>query len=348
MFDLFKLHQPIDIGPESWICFGGKNLHDEVILAMEKNKKSKKQIARNYSSSLGCSMGPFEEVVYHRKHIPIPILNYLIDNNIISKRAILENVDELKVNTSKAKPLKAVKNLSLDLCRIAGAFAADGNLHARFGFQGRSENEMKLFDNSYRMGKFYRFRTNDLRKALELSKKNHKNIRIWQDYSLDLTDGYRFATEKYKEWLETTFNIRLPVLREFRNAYRLNFSNKIIARYLTTFLGFPSGKKSNIVKEPEIIRNAGIDFRNAFLQGLFTFDGCVNKKGVVCYISKSKNLINSIDEIICKNNIKLRIYEDIKRERWHISFTKGESKKCLNFFVPGTKKWLRLKEHYGL
>ncbi|MBL7206162.1 MAG: hypothetical protein ISS36_01015 [Candidatus Aenigmarchaeota archaeon] len=349
MFNLLKLHQSIDIGPNSWICFGGNNLHEEVKLAIERSGRTRKEIVRDLSEKFNCSKGPFEESFYNHKWIPIPILNFLIDNRIMFKNVILRNTEKLKVNTSKAKPITAVKNLTIDLCKIAGAFAADGNLHFRIGFQGKSKKHMNLFDDYFRLGKLYRFRTNNIKLASKFATKiNQKNIRMWQDYNIDLTDGYKISVKKYKKLIEKTFNLNLPKLREFRNAWRLNFSNKIIARYLTTFFGFPTGKKTMVVNEPKIIKDRGNKFRGAFLQGLLTFDGCVNKRGVVYFLSKSKRLINSANEIMINNNINPQIYNDIKRERWQIRLRKIDSEKCLKFFEPYTEKWSKLKVYYGL
>lgn len=349
MFDLFKLHQPIDVGPKSWICFRGKDLKGKVEFAIKRKNLTFKRAAELLAESLNCGTAPFKEVFYAgNEWIPLPALEILVERKIISKKDVLDNTEEIKVNSAKSKPVKAVKELSMDFARIAGAHAADGNIHLRIGFQG-AEKEMKKIVEPRIIGGHYRFRTADYKKAVELMDKiNPKKIRVWQEYNIDLTDENRLSVLKYKSWFKGVFGVDLPKPSRFKNAWRINFSNKIIARYMMTFLGFPAGKKSVSVREPNIIRKSAHDMRIAFLQGVLSFDGSVNKRGNLYLTIKSKSLINSVNQIISRRGLNPRIYHDIKRERWTLSLIKEESKQCLDMFVEDTEKWTKLKMLHGL
>jgi intein/homing endonuclease len=334
-FDLFKLYQPIDIGAKSWICFSGKDLWSLIDKSVEKSGISRKKIVNKLSKRLNCCYGPFEEVFYNKKEwIPLPMLNYLVEQGIISKIEILRSVERLKVNSAKARPLKAVKHLNKTLCKIAGAFSADGNLHVRIGFYDKPLKKHRI-----------RMRLDE---ASELIETVSKNRRMWQEYALDLTDESKLSVMKYKKWIENLFGISISRPVKFRNAWRLNFSNKIVARYFHLFLDFPYGRKTKTVSEPLIIRKSSIEDRNAFLQGALTFDGCINKKGNIYFVSKSKNFINSIKEIMIRNKLDPRLYYDIKRSRWQIRLIRSDTKKSSFMFVKNTPKWQRLNDFYGL
>jgi len=357
MFDLFKLHQIIDNGAKSWICVYGKDMREYLIDSIKKSKFTCKRIIRDASKELNSSQGPFSDVFYcNKKWIPIPLLLYLIKIKVVEKKITLEKIEYLKVNAVKAKPIRAVKTLSITLCKILGSHAADGNLYARIGFNSFDKKSLEsILDNEQRRQIYktkrgaYRYKVAYKEAIKILKQKLPKDIKTWQEYNIDLTDQYKNAVLVYSNWIEKTFGLKLQVKKyPKKDAWRINFSNKIIARYFANFFQFPIGEKTEIVNEPSLISIAGNRYRLAFLQGVMLFDGGVDKSGCVSLISKSKNLINSANEILNNNDIHPRFYFDAKRDRQSLNFRKIQSKNSLYLFESNTEKWQRLRDIHGL
>lgn len=359
-FDLLKLHQPIDLGAKSWVCGSGKNLRSYILGSVKSSNISFKKLIKDAAEEFNCSEGPFADVFYSGKEwVPLPLINYFVERKILNKKEVLKRIELLKMNTAKPKPVIAVKNLTLTLCKIAGAHAADGNLYVRIGFDSKNKKTLEKILNSKQKQKIYRIKRGEYRYRTDykdalniLKKKIPKNIKIWQDYALDLTDGYRNAVEAYSRWVKETFGITL-IVRKYgseKNAWRINFSNKIIARYFIHFLTFPIGEKTTIVAEPPVIKNSNQNYRKAFLMGVLLFDGGVAKSqgGIISLVSKSKNLIESANDILKHDGIFPRIYYYKKMDRWHLTFNKAQSKEGIELFERGTEKYQLLRSLHGL
>ena len=146
-FDLFKLHDlNLDIKPKSWICVSGKGLKEKLFKLLieicDSNQISKSSVIRQIAQNLNCPFSNIKRVIYCRIRVPLPAILELLnlwstklnksEIELINKKKELQNSFEiLKSNFSLAKPMKAVKKLSINLAKICGAHAADGWINVR-------------------------------------------------------------------------------------------------------------------------------------------------------------------------------------------------------------------------
>ncbi|KXB00303.1 hypothetical protein AKJ42_01055, partial [candidate division MSBL1 archaeon SCGC-AAA261C02] len=209
------------------------------------------------------------------------------------------------------KTCKAVKLLDNNLAKIAGAHAADGHLRCR--------------------------QTN----------RGERNVRR---YEFVVRDGYRSNLEALVKWMKSAFSLQPKIRRESSSeGWNIYVSNKIIFRYLNQIFGFPTGRKHDIVKMPDIIANSSLDVQKSFCLGVFTFDGGVDHRtGYVNLQTKSYKLFKDINQVLRTVDIKPDYMS--KRPdhygRWTIRFRKTQKlRKCLTLFEPMTEKWERLKDH---
>jgi len=363
-FDIFKLHDDlIDIGNQSWICFYGPNLSEIIDELKKEHNLSDKQLARVIAKKVGCKSWTPEQVLWKKKKwIPIPLLNVLIEMSDSSdefKRKIQEDVSLIKCNSATSKPIKAVKELSLDICKIAGAHAGDGNLHNTFGIEikDRSLKDEILDDlkKDYPHSKIFKTRDRMRIKIKNVNPKlilslldKYKDITFWFTYGINVTEGYEDNLKAFSRWIKNVFDIEVKVKKHgTKKAWRVDFDNKIIARYFMRFFDFPADAKTYIVEEPRVIRNAPLEYRQAFLLGLMTFEGYTpcRQKGVG-FSSKSKMLADSVYEIMIKSDIPVKQVKKDNYDRFICDSRTlyGEDlEKALNVFERDTEKWFRIK-----
>jgi len=125
-------------------------------------------------------------------------------------------------------------------------------------------------------------------------------------WRINISDEDLVAIKKAQEWFIDLFGVT-PKIRKSKkgNWWELEIYNKVIGRYLHVFFNFPIGKKSLVVDEPPVIKNSKLRFRKAFAAGAFNFDGSVAITGDISYESHSPALINSLEEILVKDEIKV-------------------------------------------
>lgn len=300
-FDLFKLQEPEDVNPRTWICVRGKNLNSILRDIINKNCKNSclefaKRISNNLNIKHKSIYGNISKIIdKDNSWVSVPLLKHLIDLEGIDRYKIYEKIEFLKVNASPSKPVKAVKELNTAFCKFAGAHAADGH-----------------------MGKRYR---------------------------ITIIDHYKDNVESYTKWIYDLFGLRLNVEKDKRKkAWLVEYKSKIISRYLRIFFGFPIGRKTYTVLEPEIIKKSSQHFRRAFALGALIFEGCVNIDGRVKLSVKSKNFRDSILEII--NNDGLKVIDGLSCKKYTLeskrALTSEERKRWSKYFEEGTTKWKKL------
>tara|TARA_B100001971_G_C18211428_1_gene550956 strand:- start:680 stop:1708 length:1029 start_codon:yes stop_codon:yes gene_type:complete len=320
-FDLFKLHDPhIDVRPKSWICAGGENLKSKLFELLNEicdtKRVSKSSIMRSIARNLGCCFSNIKRTMYIRKIFSLPIIMELLDlwstklnrsemELIDKKKELQDSIETLKSNSSLARPVKAVKRLSIDIAKICGAHAADGWIDRRIfpdGFYG---------------------------------------------YYFTLRDGDKRSVIAFRNWIKNEFGIECRINNRYRRCYSIEFLNKIFLRYLHVFFGFPCGKKSDIVQEPNLIKNSNFELRKAFALGVMTFDGAVCKDRVEL-LMRSRSLRDSIFKIVNLGGIR-KIYSTPhpdKLDRWRLyssrSVKNEEFMNWLDYFEQNTNKYNRL------
>lgn len=128
--DLFKLHDyKEDLTLKKSIMGKGTNLKKELSKLMNNFDKTKlvKQLLKEFNISIASA----ERLVYLKKDwFPLFFIEYLIKINNKSnlKYEIQDRIELLKANQPPERIYKAVKFLSPNLCKIAGAHTADGTL----------------------------------------------------------------------------------------------------------------------------------------------------------------------------------------------------------------------------
>lgn len=126
--DLFKLHDKKD-NVNSWILAKGENLEEGLKKLIEKTSFSNTELVKHLMKKLDISITTSERLVYlKREWYPLVFIEELVNLTNSSKYEIQGKVDFLKSTKPPIVEYRAVKHLTINLCKIAGAHAADGTL----------------------------------------------------------------------------------------------------------------------------------------------------------------------------------------------------------------------------
>lgn len=317
-FNLLALHDSeYDAHAKSWISAQGALLYDQILTILTALKPlSKKRIARIISERLGVSIDPVKGVVYNtRNWHPIPVILELLSlwtqhknpspsEFLQIQQRIVISIERLKTNCSLSRSVKAPKRLSESLAKICGAHAADGWMGRRY----------------------------------------HEGLGYSYEYTI--REEHAFPLLKFGEWLRDVFDISTRVVKDRSglNCHNIDLNNKVIVRFLHTFLNFPYGKKTETVDEPEVVKRSQLRYRKAFALGVLTFDGYMGKR--VELLVKSKRLRDAVWNIARADNLQVRAVEHCdKYGRWLLYSPErldGSLNRWVDYFEPGTKKYLRL------
>ena len=369
-FNLFSLHKSSDRHPRSWICVQGNTLADTVS-KLEKeiistHKISREHLSRLLSQELHCSRGVIKKLFRGGTPLyPIVVLQELLARSSKPQsfyRKIEKDISTLKVNSASAKPVKAVHTLSKDLAKVIGAFAADGSLSIQLILAAPTQQPLvklqsdlrnaisstKIRRSSARKQYYLAIQLNEYSRSVlnHLEKFADRNLLTQTHYVIELTDEYEDNVRAFTKWIETVFEVKPNFLniKRGKRAWRVIFSNKILARYLTEFFGMKSGLKTYDVAEPERIKVSTLDMRRNFAKGVLMFDGCVTKGGKITFSSKSKDLASAIAEIWTKDRIAHGILSKNKRGEYTIGTTiPNSTERLLKYFEPNTQKWKLLR-----
>ena len=368
-FNLFLLNSTTDLHPRTWICAGGKNigrLFKKLKKEVVKSKKFCKQWSyNNLNNNLRCSPSTIKETLrLERKFYPIPIILELLKftkNKNKFLNIFKNNIEYLKVNSASAKPIKAVNRLNNNLAKILGAFMADGSLSVQVIFSDKDPIRLKILERKLKKIKIHYSAGNcPSRNQHYLSiQVNSKNLRFLNEflknsglliqthYSIGLTDAYKDNVEMFTKWIKDEFNINPNRFEKKKNAWRVCFSNKILARYLIIFFEAIPGPKCFTAFEPKIIKTSHLGIRKSFARGALMFDGCVSKNNKILFSTVSKNFHSSIKQIWLKDKIKFGESILTRKSGYNNKitaynlFTTAENKKnkLFAYFEPNTQKW---------
>lgn len=320
-FDLFKLHSPEDKTPKSWICVSGSGLKEKLNTIVDEIKVSsnvsKSHIFRILAKELGCPFSNVKRRIYCRNTFPLIIILNLLNlwkNNLHkSEEEFISEKKKIQDTFAYFKcnssPAKFVKAVKF----LSPTLAKINGAHAADGW---------------------------------MTARKRKNGFVTYDYAL--REECKIAVLAFQKWASDEFEFTTKVNDRAQGCYSIEFVNKIFVRYLHIFFGFPYGKKSQIVKEPEVIKNADFVFRKAFALGVMTFDGAVCKNKCIELVTKSKCLRDSIFEILMLDgikNIKAVDHPD-KFDRWLFyssrSIKNPDFIKWLSYFEKDTNKYNRI------
>src|SRR3989338_4683951 len=127
--DLFKIHDSKDT-TKNWILAKGKNLKIELKSLISKTGFSNTELVRHLMKKLNISIACAEKLVYlSREWYPLIFIKELVNLTNASKYEIQDKIEFLKSSKPPVVEYKAVKELTINLCKIAGAHAADGTLY---------------------------------------------------------------------------------------------------------------------------------------------------------------------------------------------------------------------------
>ena len=294
--DLFKLHDSKD-NTKNWILCKGEHLEIELAHLINDTGLSNTELVKYLMKKLNISIACAECLVYlKREWYPLVFVEELVNLTNTPKYEIQDKIGSLKSSKPPVVEYKAVKELTINLCKIAGAHAADGSL---------------------------------------------------RDSYISITDYHKSSIIALIGWFEELgFNPKLIQIGE--NEWGIRFHSRIISRYLTKFFDFPSGCKQYTVKEPEIIRNASIEFRKAFALGALTFEAGIGMKTQVELCVSSKGFRDSIAEILTELKISYKYMEKQSSNYWRLwsnSLSKEEALEWLQVFEPNTEKWFKLNDY---
>ncbi|MDP1696003.1 MAG: hypothetical protein Q8L29_03755 [archaeon] len=164
-----------------------------------------------------------------------------------------------------------------------------------------------------------------------------------------ITDGYKSDLVVLSKWLENSFDVKYKIKKvKNSNEWAIEFHSGVISLYLRKVFDFPSGTKVYTVSEPEIIRNASLNFRKSFALGALTFEAGVGMKHQVDLCVSSKEFRDSIADILVLLNLRFTKMKNMSGEYWRLwsnKLTKDEANKWIALFEPNSEKWLLLNDY---
>lgn len=360
-FNILLLNSQQDKHPRTWICLGGSKLNiilQDIKNSILKDKKwSRYRLSKEIANLLHCATNTVETTLAsQRKFYPIPIIKILLKLSANKKKfskEFIKNIEYLKVNSASAKPVKVVKKLDKNLAKILGAFMADGSLSVQIviaNSQPKDLDKIKLELTKLRIS--HSIGNAPSRKqyyiSIQANRNNFKhlnklisspNLLVQTHYNIELTDEYRDNVEAFVGWIKKQFCINPTSFYKKTNAWRVIFSNKILARYLMYFFGVMPGPKAYDAYEPKIIKKSGLAIRKEFAKGVLMFDGCVNINKKILFSSKSAILANSISGIWKRDGIKFGKSINKRHEYSLFTITENKKEKLLKYFEADTQKW---------
>jgi len=359
-FNLLLLHMLEDIHPRTWICLKGPKIYN-IIKHIEKevcrnNNWSKRRLSLLISNQLECHHNTIYHLFQNKyEFYPIPVILELLKFNKHKQKFLKEvknNITYLKVNSASSKPVKGVNKLNKNLAKILGAFMADGSLSIQKVIASPQSKDLREIENKLKKLKIH-YSTgvspsrNQYYVSIQMNRNNFKKLNklnrsflTQTHYNIELSDEYEDNVEAFIKWIKEEFNIHPNRFKQKKGAWRVTFSNKILARYLMRFFEVKPGPKTYYAHEPKIIKRSGLQLRKAFAKGVLMFDGCVSQQRKILFSTKSCNLFNSIKEIWRKDKINFGESLSQRRKEWNLFTTVSNTKgNLLKYFEPYTQKW---------
>jgi intein/homing endonuclease len=165
-------------------------------------------------------------------------------------------------------------------------------------------------------------------------------IKSSKDYRVTLTE-HKSLIDLHNKQLKEIFDIHAKKRKITNEIYISIVNSKTYHRFFTHVIKIPAGKKAKTVKEPQIIKEAGVEFRKRFVRGLIDTEGSVynaNRQTILQISLKSPFLINSILEILKEIGLNSYVYhyKDVFTLRL---FGKKQVQKYFELIGTSSKKW---------
>ena len=124
--DLFKIHDSKDT-TKNWIFAKGIHLKIELKYLINKAGFSHTDLVKHLMKKLNVSIASAERLVYLKKDwYPLVFIEELVELTHSPKYKIQDKIDFLKSSKPPVVEYAAIKELTVNLCKITGAHAADG------------------------------------------------------------------------------------------------------------------------------------------------------------------------------------------------------------------------------
>lgn len=169
-------------------------------------------------------------------------------------------------------------------------------------------------------------------------------------YTIKLTCGNeKFLEICYKDF-QDIFGIKPRIVKGKGNYWDIKINSLPLTLIFNKIFSISSGKKSEIIREPIIVKESDMECRIAFLRGLIDTDGSIflnrQKKPVLEIYSNSKQLLLDCQEIIAENNFSSEVYTRTRKgkERYVLRVPVKHAPPLLNLIKPFKYKSIRLAE----
>ena len=165
-----------------------------------------------------------------------------------------------------------------------------------------------------------------------------------------LGEEYKENVKAFSDWIEELFCIKPIIRRDKRNnLWYVKIDNKVIKSYLTEIFCFNRGKKKYNYDFPEIIKNSNFEIRKACVKGIMIFDGVVRLKREIGLNIGSKNIRDSVFDVLIEDCLKVnKLEKPDSTGMWRLysigGFNKEQYGKWLDYFVESFDKWYRIYE----
>lgn len=133
--DIFSLHdRELDNSPGKFIVVSGEDMRRELSIIISRIIErgiSRYRLFKNVKDELKISDANAQRLVYLRRSwYPLVFIEYMLKlDGSISKSEFQNNIEFMKNNHSPDIKLIAPKKVTENLCKVAGAHAADGTMH---------------------------------------------------------------------------------------------------------------------------------------------------------------------------------------------------------------------------
>ncbi|MBI2449182.1 hypothetical protein HYV49_02710 [Candidatus Pacearchaeota archaeon] len=173
------------------------------------------------------------------------------------------------------------------------------------------------------------------------------------DNSLFILDEDEVNIETFAKWMHEAFGIILLVKKsKWNRSWYTKINNKSIQRYFIEFFKFGKGRKKENYTIPNIIKNADMLIKKAFICGVLSFDGMVRTNKVIGLNIGSKKLRDDVFTLLIEDGVNIKKSNKADSTgMWRLyssGFDKEQYKKWLSYFVEKSNKWFKIYEFiYG-